>query len=100
VAGEPVVPDREEAIGRSTMVQDYPRSKQRDLIRKITKANLHLKVAKTPCVSYYLLCFFFNKSKEQEGGTCSAWRQGWGAWGEVTQIMYTHVSKCKNDKIK
>jgi hypothetical protein len=25
---------------------------------------------------------------------------GTGRWGEVTQIMYTHVSKCKNEKIK
>jgi hypothetical protein len=26
---------------------------------------------------------------------------GWaGVGGEVTQTMYTHVSKCKNDKIK
>jgi hypothetical protein len=26
---------------------------------------------------------------------------GWGGVGEqVTQTMYTHVSKCKNDKIK
>jgi hypothetical protein len=24
---------------------------------------------------------------------------GWG-WGEVAQTMYTHVSKCKNDKRK
>jgi hypothetical protein len=27
---------------------------------------------------------------------------GWGAgvWGNVAQIMWTHVSKCKNNKIK
>jgi hypothetical protein len=25
---------------------------------------------------------------------------GGGRWGEVAQIMYTHISKCKNDKIK
>jgi hypothetical protein len=25
---------------------------------------------------------------------------GWGGLGEVAQTMYTHVSKCKNDKIK
>jgi hypothetical protein len=25
---------------------------------------------------------------------------GWGTGGEVQQTMYTHVSKCKNDKIK
>jgi hypothetical protein len=36
------------------------------------------------CLSYYFLCLLFNKTREQEGGT----------------IMYTHVSKGKNDKIK
>jgi hypothetical protein len=34
------------------------------------------KLAKMPCFSYYLLCFFFNKIGEQEGGTGSA--QSWG----------------------
>jgi hypothetical protein len=47
--------------------------------------------------SYYRLCFSFNKTREQEGGTGSAWK--WGG-GEVAQIMYTHVSKCKNNKTK
>jgi hypothetical protein len=27
-------------------------------------------------------------------------RSGVGGRGEVAQTMYTHVSKCKNDKIK
>jgi hypothetical protein len=57
----------------------------------------YLKLAKTPCFSYYLLCFFFNMIREQEGGTGSA--QRW-EWGEVAQIMYTHVSQCENYKIK
>jgi hypothetical protein len=48
------------------------------------------------CLSYYLLCFPFNKIREEEGETDSAWK----GWGEVAQTMYTHVSKCKNDKIK
>jgi hypothetical protein len=26
--------------------------------------------------------------------------KGWGVKGEVAKAMYTHVSKCKNDKIK
>jgi hypothetical protein len=56
---------------------------------------LYLKLAKTLCFSYYLLCFIFNKVREQEGGTCSA-----GSGREVAQIMYTHISKCKNDEIK
>jgi hypothetical protein len=48
--------------------------------------------------SSYLLCFFFNKIGEEEGRTGSAWRQG--GKGVMTQIIYTHVSKCKNVKIK
>jgi hypothetical protein len=52
--------------------------------------------------TYYLLCFLFNKIGEQ-GTTGSTWKKGgWevGRWLEVVQTMYTHVSKCKNDKIK
>jgi hypothetical protein len=56
---------------------------------------LHLKLAKMPCFSYYLLCLFFSKIGEQEGRRGSAWR--WGR-GEVAQIMYIHVSKCKYEK--
>jgi hypothetical protein len=44
---------------------------------------LYLKLAKTLCLSYYLLCFLFNKIGE-EGRTGSAWKQGLG-WGEVEQ---------------
>jgi hypothetical protein len=45
---------------------------------------LYLKLAKTPCFSYFL-CFFFYKIRRQEGRTGSAWI--WGgevvlAWGE------------------
>jgi hypothetical protein len=48
-----------------------------------------------PCFSYYLLCFFFNKVREGLNRFClEVGRE------EVTQIMYTHVSKRKNDKIK
>jgi hypothetical protein len=54
--------------------------------------------------SYYLLYFFFYKIGEQEDGTGSSQRQEARAEGEesreVSQIMYTHVSKCKNGKIK
>jgi hypothetical protein len=57
---------------------------------------LYLKPAKTLCFSYYFLCFLFNKIREQNR-TGSAQKQG---GGEVAQIMYTHVSKCKNNKIK
>jgi hypothetical protein len=57
---------------------------------------LYLKLAKTLCLSYYRLCFFFSKIREQEEGTGSAWK--WGM-GKMAQTMYTHVNKCTNDKI-
>jgi hypothetical protein len=57
----------------------------------------YLKLAKTLCLFYYHLCFLFNKIGEPEGGKGSAW-QLWGVG--LAQIMYTLVSKCKNDKIK
>jgi hypothetical protein len=37
---------------------------------------LYPKLAKTLCLSYYLLCFLFNKIGEEEGKTGSAWKQG------------------------
>jgi hypothetical protein len=56
---------------------------------------LHLKPAKT--LSFLLISvLFFNKIREQESRTRSPQRRV----GERVQIMYTHVSKCKNDKIK
>jgi hypothetical protein len=42
-------------------------------------------------ISYNNNYFPFNKIGEQGGGT------GWGA--EMAQTMYTHMSKCKNDKM-
>jgi hypothetical protein len=53
-------------------------------------------IAKMLCLFYYLLYFLFNKIREQEGRTGSTWKEG----GEVAQTMYTHVSKCKNNKKK
>jgi hypothetical protein len=44
------------------------------------------------CLSYYLLYFLFNKIR---------WNRFCleaGRLGEVAQTIYTHVSKCKNDK--
>jgi hypothetical protein len=71
---------------------------------------LYLKLTKMPCFSFYLLCFFFYKIREQEGRTCSAQGEGGrlapvggGGNGEkgrrmnTVQITYTHVCKCKND---
>jgi hypothetical protein len=64
--------------------------------RNLSVCYLYLKLAKMLCFSYYLLCILFNKIGEQEGGTGFAWK-----WvEEEVQIMYTHVSKCKKDKIK
>jgi hypothetical protein len=39
---------------------------------------LYPKLAKMVCLSYYLLCFLFNKIGEKEGGTGSAQKWGWG----------------------
>jgi hypothetical protein len=39
---------------------------------------LYFKLAKMLCLSYYLLCFLFNKIEEQEGRPGSAWKQGVG----------------------
>jgi hypothetical protein len=58
---------------------------------------LYLKLAKPVCLSYNLLCFFLNKIGEQEGGTGSSQKQ----WLHlVAQTICTHMSKCKNAKIK
>jgi hypothetical protein len=57
---------------------------------------LYLKVAKMLCLSYYLLCFLFNKIGEQEGEQILP--GSWGKEGVVAETMYTHVSSCKNDK--
>jgi hypothetical protein len=42
---------------------------------------LYLKAAKQLYLSYYCLCFLFNKTGDQEGRTGSAWKQ-WGGGGE------------------
>jgi hypothetical protein len=55
---------------------------------------LSLSLTKMLCLSYYLLCFLFNKIGEQEGRT----RSGVDKAGEVAQTMYVHVSISKNDK--
>jgi hypothetical protein len=62
------------------------------------------------CFSFYLylLCFFFYKIGEQEGGTGLGWGLSVGTGGreEVAvkdrrmnkvQTVYTHVCKCKNE---
>jgi hypothetical protein len=59
---------------------------------------LNLKLAKQYVFLNFSYVFSSNKIGE-EGGTGSAWKL-WGSMREVAQTMYTHVSKCKNDKIK
>jgi hypothetical protein len=51
---------------------------------------LYLKLAKTVCLSYYLLCFLFNKIGE-EGRRGSAWKSGVGGiegGREMTQCIH------------
>jgi hypothetical protein len=50
------------------------------------------------CLSYYLLCFLFNKIEEEEGKTGSAWKRGGeggdgGQGGEMAQTMYAHMNR-------
>jgi hypothetical protein len=49
----------------------------------------YLKLAKMLCLTYNWLRFLFNKIRDKEGGTGSAWKGGeeWECEG------YTHVSK-------
>jgi hypothetical protein len=49
---------------------------------------LYLKLTKTQCLSYYLLCFFFNKIRKKEGGTGSAWKCGRGREKWPKQCIY------------
>jgi hypothetical protein len=59
---------------------------------------LYLKITKTLCLSYYLLCFLFKIIREENGGTGSAQKGSWE--GQVAQTVYAHISKSKNDRIK
>jgi hypothetical protein len=51
---------------------------------------LYLKLAKMPCLSYYLLYFLFNKFGEDDLPG-SEW--GGGQRGEMAQTIYTHINK-------
>jgi hypothetical protein len=52
------------------------------------------------CCSYYLLIFSSTKSENKKEEQVLPRNEVQGERKEVTQTMYTHVSKCKNDKIK
>jgi hypothetical protein len=62
---------------------------------------LYPKIAKTICLSYYLLCFLLNKIREK-GKTVSTWKRWLGRLkgGEVAPTVYIYVTTCKNSKIK
>jgi hypothetical protein len=49
----------------------------------------YLKLAKMLRLSYYLLCFLFDKIREQEGGTGSVQKQGGRRKGGGTNSIYT-----------
>jgi hypothetical protein len=56
---------------------------------------LYPKLAKTICLSYYLLCFLFNKIGK-EGGTGSLWKQEvGGAEGVEREGGTNNVHTCK-----
>jgi hypothetical protein len=59
--------------------------------------SLHLKLAKTPCFSFYLnVCSSTNWRTRGQNNFCPEL----GVEGEVVQMVCTHINKCKNDKIK
>jgi hypothetical protein len=51
-------------------------------------------------ISLLFFMFFLQQSQRTRGWTRFCPEVGVGGRGEVAQIMYAHVSKCKNDKIK
>jgi hypothetical protein len=55
---------------------------------------LYPKLAKMPCFSFYLTCFFLQRNQRTRGQNRFCLEVG---GGEGAQTMYTHVSKCKND---
>jgi hypothetical protein len=57
----------------------------------------YLKLAKTPFF-YYLLWFFFFSSTKSENKRAEQVLPR--SQGQGQEIMYAHVSKCKNDKIR
>jgi hypothetical protein len=88
--------------GRDEPIQDAVHMCTEAMLGICLYSCLYLKLAKTLCLSYYLLCFLLNKIGE-EGRTGSAWKQGsggkreWvGAGREMAQTMYAHMNKLIN----
>jgi hypothetical protein len=46
------------------------------------------------------MLYIFSSTKLENNRAETVLPRGGEVSGEVAQIMYTHVSKCKNDKIK
>jgi hypothetical protein len=64
---------------------------------------LYPKFAKTKNNLSFLLSFMVSSTSQRKEGRASLMgnREGWGKGREdLAQIICTHVSKCKNDKIK
>jgi hypothetical protein len=59
-------------FGRDEPIQVAIHKCMKAMLRIFLYTCLYLKLAKTLCLSYYLLCLLFNKIREQEGGTGSA----------------------------
>jgi hypothetical protein len=59
---------------------------------------LYLKLAKTTV--FLVISVSLSTVGEQKGGTGSALKMKEGKGRAVAQIMYTHESRCKNNKIK
>jgi hypothetical protein len=61
--------------------------------------NIYLKLTKMTCFSYCLLYVFSSTKLENKRAEQVLPGDGRGR-GQVAQIMYTRVNKCKNVKIK
>jgi hypothetical protein len=61
--------------GRDEPIQVVIHMCMEAMLRISLYSYLYLKLAKMLCLSYYLLCFLFNKIGE-EGRTVSAWKRG------------------------
>jgi hypothetical protein len=57
------------------------------MLRLSLYSYIYLKLAKTICLSYYLLCFLFNKIVDEEDRTGSAWEwAGVGGEGDTNNV--------------
>jgi hypothetical protein len=59
---------------------------------------LYLKLAKT--LSFFIISYVFTSTKSENKRTEQVLPRSGDGGVEVAQIMDTHVSKCKNDKMK